>query len=140
MIRYFPGLWSYIQSVLSYLVPPVVAIFLLGVFWPRTNGNGALATLLGGHALSLAVFILSQMGYVDLHFTIIAGILTAICIGLLVATSLTLGDAPESEKIEDLTWANRALEAAPKVAWYKNYRIHAAVVLGLTAVMLVVFW
>jgi len=62
MIRYFPGLWSYIQSVLSYLVPPVVTVFLLGVFWPRTNGNGALATLIGGHALSLVVFVLSQMG------------------------------------------------------------------------------
>ena len=70
MIRYFPGLWSYIQSVLSYLVPPVVAIFLLGVFWPRTNGNGAFVTLIGGDVLSLAVFVLSQMGYIELHFTI----------------------------------------------------------------------
>jgi len=26
------------------------------------------------------------------------------------------------------------------MAWYKNYRVHAAAVLGLTAVMLVVFW
>ncbi len=140
MIRYFPGLWSYIQSVLSYLVPPVVAIFLLGVFWPRTNGNGAFATLIGGHALSLAVFALSQMGIIELHFTIIAGLLTALCIGMLVVTSLTLGDAPDAEKIDDLTWANRVLETGPAMAWYKNYRVHAATVLALTAVMLVVFW
>jgi SSS family solute:Na+ symporter len=80
VIRYVPGLWSYIQSVLSYLVPPVVAIVLLGVFWPRTNGQGAFVALIGGHALSLAVFVLSQMGVIDLHFTIIAGILTALCL------------------------------------------------------------
>lgn len=140
MIRYFPGLWSYIQSVLSYLVPPVVAIFLLGVFWPRTNGNGAFVTLIGGHVLSLAVFVLSQMGYIELHFTIIAGILTALCLGLLVVASLALGDAPAPEKIDDLTWANRAFETGPSMAWYKNYQVHAAAVLGLTAVMLIVFW
>ena len=140
MIRYFPGLWSYIQSVLSYLVPPVVAIFLLGVFWPRTNGNGAFVTLIGGHVLSLAVFVLSQMGYIELHFTIIAGILTALCLGLLVVASLALGDAPAPEKIDDLTWANRAFETGSSMAWYKNYQVHAAAVLGLTGVMLVVFW
>ncbi len=145
-IREFPGLWSYIQSVLSYLVPPVVAVFLLGIFWPRTNGSGAFATLLGGHALSIAVFLCAQDGLlfadapIDLHFTIIAGILTALCLGMLVAFSLTLGPPPAEEEIDDLTWANRVLETGPAMAWYKNYRVHAATVLALTAVMLVVFW
>ena len=145
-IREFPGLWSYIQSVLSYLVPPVVAIFLLGVFWPRTNGSGAFATLLGGHALSLVVFLCAQDGLlftdapIDLHFTIIAGILTAICLGMLVVFSLTLGEAPAPEKIDDLTWANRALAEEDALSWYKNYRIHAAVVLSLTVVMIITFW
>ncbi|MFP4227928.1 MAG: sodium:solute symporter [Salinivenus sp.] len=145
-IREFPGLWSYIQSVLSYLVPPVVAIFLLGVFWPRTNGAGAFATLTGGHALSIAVFLFAQDGLlfesapIDLHFTIIAGILTALCIGLLVVTSLTLGDAPDPEKIEDLTWANRAVEAPEAMAWYKDYRIQSAAVLGITVAMIIAFW
>lgn len=145
-IREFPGLWSYIQSVLSYLVPPVVAIFLLGVFWPRTNGAGAFATLTGGHALSIAVFLFAQDGLlfesapIDLHFTIIAGILTALCIGLLVVTSLTLGDAPDPEKIDDLTWANRAVEAPEAVAWYKDYRVQSVAVLGLTVAMIIAFW
>ena len=140
MIRYFPGLWSYIQSVLSYLVPPVVAIFLLGVFWPRTNGNGAFATLVGGHALSLGVFVLSQMGLINLHFTIIAGLLTAVCIGMLVVFSLVLGDAPAKAKVDDLTWANRVSGTGSSAVWYKNYRVHAATVLALTGAMLVVFW
>ena len=80
------------------------------------------------------------MEYIELHFTIIAGILTALCLGLLVVASLALGDAPAPEKIDDLTWANRAFETGPSMAWYKNYQVHAAAVLGLTAVMLIVFW
>jgi len=145
-IREFPGLWSYIQSVLSYLVPPVVAVFLLGVFWPRTNGSGAFATLLGGHTLSIVVFLFAQDGIlyknapIDLHFTIIAGILTALCVLLLVVTTLTLEEAPAEEKIADLTWANRELEMAESLPWYKNYKIQAGVVLGITVAMIVVFW
>ncbi|MEF8865199.1 MAG: sodium/glucose cotransporter 2, partial [Salinibacter sp.] len=63
-----------------------------------------------------------------------------LCIGILVVTSLTLGDAPAPAKVDDLTWANRVFETGPSMAWYKNYRVHAATVLALTAVMLVVFW
>jgi SSS family solute:Na+ symporter len=136
----FKGLWTYIQQMLSYLVPPVVAIFLLGVFWPRANGNGAFVTLLGGHALSLAAFLLKVNGVFDIHFTILAGILTALCLGLCVAASLALGDAPAPEKTDDLTWAGRAIAPPSTLAWYKDWRVHSAAVLGLTTVMIVVFW
>ena len=77
-------------------------------------------TLIGGDVLSLAVFVLSQMGYIELHFTIIAGILRALCLGLLVVASLALGDAPAPEKIDDLTWASRAFETGPSMAWYQK--------------------
>lgn len=140
MIQYFPGLWSYVQSVLAYLVPPVVAIFVLGIFWPRANGTGAVMTLAGGHVLSVGTFILNRMGYIDLHFTIIAGILSVVCAGLLVGTSLILGAAPSRIKIEDLTWAHRGVTRSGPLPWYKDYRVHSAVVLGLTAIVLVVFW
>lgn len=30
-------LYVYIQAVTSYLAPPVTAVFLLAVFWPRAN-------------------------------------------------------------------------------------------------------
>ena len=140
MIREFPGLWSYIQQVLSYLVPPVVAIFLLGVFWPRMNATGAFVTLLGGHALSLGAFLLKLNGFIDIHFTILAGILTVLCCGLFVAASYAMGEIPSMEKLEGFTWKHR--ERAPKreMAWYKSYRIQSVIVLGLTVVMIIAFW
>ena len=141
MIREFPGLWDYIQAMLSYLVPPVVAVFLLGIFWPRTGPNGAFITLIGGHAMSLGVFIMSMTGIIDIHFTIIAGILTALCFGLLVATTLAFDTQPEMEKIEDLTWANRTPEAPVGARpWYQDYRWQAAFVLAITAVIVLYFW
>jgi SSS family solute:Na+ symporter len=57
-----------------------------------------------------------------------------------VITSLALGDAPASEKVEALTWAHRGLAPTPSMTWYRNYRIHAAAVLSLTVVMIIIFW
>lgn len=31
-IQNFPSLWTYLQSILAYAVPPIVVIFLLGIF------------------------------------------------------------------------------------------------------------
>jgi SSS family solute:Na+ symporter len=140
MIREFPGLWSYIQQMLSYLVPPVVAIFLLGVFWPRMNGTGAFVTLLGGHALSLGAFLLKLNGYLDMHFTILAGLLTVLCCGLFIGASYALGTVPDEEKLRGFTWKYREREPMADVPWYKNYRVHSVAVVVLTAVMIVAFW
>jgi len=41
-------LYEYLQSVQSYIAPPITAVFLLGIFFRRINSAGALATLLFG--------------------------------------------------------------------------------------------
>ena len=47
------GLYEYFQGVQSYLAPPIVAVFFLGVFMRRVNAKGCLAALLVGFALGL---------------------------------------------------------------------------------------
>uniref|UniRef100_A0A8D0EP62 Sodium/mannose cotransporter SLC5A10 n=1 Tax=Strix occidentalis caurina TaxID=311401 RepID=A0A8D0EP62_STROC len=46
-------LYVYIQAVTSYLAPPVTAVFVLAVFWPRANEQGAFWGLMVGLALGL---------------------------------------------------------------------------------------
>uniref|UniRef100_A0A3P9IPU7 Sodium/glucose cotransporter 2 n=1 Tax=Oryzias latipes TaxID=8090 RepID=A0A3P9IPU7_ORYLA len=46
-------LFDYIQSVSSYLSPPIAAIFLLAVFVKRVNETGAFWGLIGGLAMGL---------------------------------------------------------------------------------------
>ena len=41
-------LYEYIQSVQSYISPPIASVFLLAIFWKRINGTGALVTLITG--------------------------------------------------------------------------------------------
>ncbi len=41
-------LYQYLQSVQSYIAPPITAIFLLGVLWKRVNSKAAIVTLFSG--------------------------------------------------------------------------------------------
>lgn len=41
-------LYEYLQSVQSYIAPPITAVFLLGIFFKRINATGALTTLIYG--------------------------------------------------------------------------------------------
>nr|7SL8_A Chain A, Sodium/glucose cotransporter 1 [Homo sapiens] len=51
-------LFDYIQSVSSYLAPPVAAVFLLAIFWKRVNEQGAFWGLILGLLLGLSRLIL----------------------------------------------------------------------------------
>ncbi len=41
-------LYQYLQSVQSYIAPPIVAVFLLGILWKRVNSEAAIVTLFSG--------------------------------------------------------------------------------------------
>ncbi|XP_077170681.1 sodium/glucose cotransporter 2 isoform X2 [Paroedura picta] len=50
-------LFDYIQSISSYLAPPIAAIFLLGVFVKRVNEQGAFWGMISGLAIGMARMI-----------------------------------------------------------------------------------
>uniref|UniRef100_A0A0P4WD78 Sodium/glucose cotransporter 4 n=1 Tax=Scylla olivacea TaxID=85551 RepID=A0A0P4WD78_SCYOL len=51
-------LFVYIQSITSYLSPPICAIYLLAVFWPRTTEPGAFWGLIAGLIIGVIRFIM----------------------------------------------------------------------------------
>src|SRR5258707_8764131 len=51
-------LYIYLQSIQAYIAPPVAACFLLGLFFRRLNGAGAIASLWTGLVLGLLRLIL----------------------------------------------------------------------------------
>ena len=48
------NLYTYLQSVQSYLSPAIVVLFVLGVFWKRANATGALVSFVIGVVLGFA--------------------------------------------------------------------------------------
>ncbi len=49
------GLFIYIQTMYAFFAPPFSAIFILGIFWKRTNARGALAGVLSGFVFAIAL-------------------------------------------------------------------------------------
>lgn len=142
VISNFQGLFDYVQIALSFIVPPIVTVFLLGVFWSRGTAIGAKYTLIFGHIISfvaIALYLFLDMSW--LHFTITAGLLTLICSGVYILISLN-SDSPDMLHLEDLTWKYRLKENAiyGYIPWYVDYRILSAILLLLTSILILCFW
>jgi SSS family solute:Na+ symporter len=142
-IQNFPSLWQYLQSILSYVTPPVVAVFLLGIFWKRANANAAFVTFVAGVGLGLVFFILNEvMGVFAIHFLYAAGVSFVLSAALIVVISLVT--PPSGKEVAELTWNTgiwrKESEALAGVPWYQNYRYLAIFLLLTTAVIVVAFW
>lgn len=114
MIDSFPGLFSYLQQTFSYVAPPLVAVFLLGLWWKRLAAGPALRALLTGHAISALWFGADLAGWISLHFTIVAGILLGItllaAVGWQALSSVRPGDGQlDAVDPRDLPRPTRAL-------------------------------
>jgi SSS family solute:Na+ symporter len=142
-IERFGSLWQYVQGVLAYVVPPVIALYLVGLFWPRANGKGAVACLLSGLVCGVALFIANPVEkLVHLHFLYVAPLLFVQSSVVLVLVSLaTPPDGPE--KSEGLTWSPAFYRAETialsKLPAWCNYRVLGFVLILITAGLVFTF-
>ena len=127
------------QTALAFLVPPVVVIFLCGLFCKRAGPSAALVTLIGGHVVSAICFAATLSGLLALHFTLIAGLIFGVsfCIYWLVYRHTPQGalsaDSPYS-------WRPDLARASVGGPWWADYRVQAVALMGLTLWMVVTFW
>lgn len=143
-IQNFPSLWNYMQSILAYSTPPIVVIFLGGIFWKRANRHGAFVTFTLGIGLGIIGFITNEIaGVFPVHFLYAAFAQFVECVIILVVVSLFTAPEPQ-DKIEPLTWRaalwhdeTERLKGLP--AW-KNYRYHAVALALATAAIVISFW
>lgn len=143
-IENFGSLFKYLQAILAYTVPPIVAMFVLGVLWPRANASGGFAALLAGGLGGAAFFVLNEVTREEraIHFLYVAPILFLFSALVLITVSL-LTAPPPPEKTEGLIWTRQSFreESAmlASVPWWRNYRILSAGLLLLTALIVIAF-
>ncbi len=141
-IERFPSLFRYLQATLAYTVPPVVALFLVGMFWRRANAAGAVAALVVG---LLAGGILFWWNVIDqslgLHFLYAAPLLFAVSSIVLVVVSLRTAP-PDPATVDDIVWTRETWKQDAATAhtrpWWEDYRAQGAGLLVVTAAL--VFW
>lgn len=138
MISNFGGLWSYLQQMFSVIVPPIAAIFLLGVFARRGRGTAAFATLMVGFGAGLAVFLLTQMGFWTLHFSVNVGIMFALSVGVYVLVSQWEA-APTDADLEGLVYERGIIAPDNDGQWYLDYRVFASMLFFSMFLILIAF-
>ena len=139
----FGTLWQYLQAMLAYAVPPVVALVLTGTFWRGANAAGAAATLVLGTACGLALFIVNvPLHLLHMHFLYVAPLLLALDTAILIVVSAWRRQ-PASDAAAALVWtpAHYREETARlrSISPWRNYRAQAVALLILTAVVVFVF-
>lgn len=122
------GLYNYLQSVQSYLAPPIAAVFLFGVFFKRLNGTGAYTSMVVGFIIGILKLTLQMFrdelpagilyDFATINFLYFCIYLFLFSIVILVVVSL-LTPKPSPEQIEGLTFSTTVAEdrAASRASW-----------------------
>lgn len=139
-------LYEYLQSVQSYIAPPITAVFLLGIFYKRINAKGALSTLIFGFVVGAIRIVLEltrdaftpgsflhTLG--DMNFLTFGVYFFLACVVVAVAVSLMTKPAT-AEQLEGLTFGTLTEE---QKAANKNSYTWVDVVASLIIIAIVIY-
>ena len=106
MDRFDRGLFDMIQSVIGFIAPPVSAVFVIGVLWPRATSKAALSTLIVGSFVSISIGFCNLNDWPSKafwpHFMLLSFyIFAGICV-FMVVVSLMTRNAPNEEQLPSL--------------------------------------
>jgi SSS family solute:Na+ symporter len=140
------GLYAYLQSVQSYISPPIAAVFLIGLLWRRVNARGALASLLTGFVLGAARLIM-EIGkddltgifrrFADINFLHFAILLFVVCSAVLVVVSLVSGGRPDSRKLDGVCLGCGVESTQPGPRRKTGLRLDSPIILTVVLLILI---
>ncbi len=140
-INQFPSLWDYLQMILSFICPPIAALYIIGLFTSKVNGYGATATIAIGIILSIVSLFYMNAEWMP-HYLYLAGFIFIICVLVLLSVSYFYRHK-EQKDLTNLIWTMEHYRAESKtlahLPFYKNYRYQSIGLLFLIAVLLIIF-
>lgn len=145
-IQKFDSVLKYFQELLSFIVPPVVAVFLLGLFWKRASGTGAFAGLMSGLGIAILLALDRKIFHATplagMHFLYVAPIIFVVSSAIIFMVSLNTA-APSEAKVANFVWKRSAFaEESAEIAalpWYQNYRVLSVLLLLVTGVFVYIW-
>jgi len=142
--------YIYLQSVQAYISPPIAAVFLIGVLWPRANRHGAIASLAAGAVFGAIRFLLELnrttalaqapliKPLVEMNFLHFAVVLFVVSTLILVIVSLATETVPLA-KLRGLTFATLDQYIAATPGSRQLFLLHATVTVVL-ALFVIGLW
>jgi solute:Na+ symporter, SSS family len=145
MVGKFGSIFAYAQDSWALMLAPVMAAFLLAIFWKRMTTGAALAALLLAVPMLILVYLRQFYGVLSgINIFNLSGIIFLVSIMLIGAISL-FTRAPALENIRPMLW-RRGIIALPEAEtrdgypWRKRISLWFGVVAGVFIVIYIIFW
>lgn len=123
-----PQMFQYIQEYTGIVSPGILAVFLMGLFWKKTNVKGAIAGILVSIPVALALkFLPIEMPFIDqMLYTLLITIVVVVGVSLNTGTG---DDEPKGIPLLKETFMTG-----------KKFNISAYILLLIVTILYVVFW
>ena len=143
-IGQFEKLWDYLQNTLAWFCPPVVALFVMGLFFKKVNNTGALVSI--GIGFSITAWLiglkLTDSSFVLPNFLYVAFFHFLICCVTLYVFS-AFGKGKSEAELAKVVWTRAELaeetRSMKNLAWYKNFRYQAAALILIVVLILLMY-
>lgn len=148
----FESLFSYFQSALSFVTPPIIAVYIAGLFVKRLNATAAFYTILAGLVIGIPLFIMTQItsiwtdtlglpSFQYLYFNM--GMFVLGFIAMIVISAI--GETPDREAMREITFTREDFrrdiaQTDQEAPWYRDFRVQTGVLLVLTVGVVSYFW
>lgn len=145
LIGKFNSLVAYYQEFASYLAPPIVGSFIIGLFWKRSTRHGAFAGLLSG-LLSAFVIMIAKFGFgFEFKFHFLMWVPILFILSIVVNVIVSFFDKPvDKEVVIKYTWNlsvwHNDEEELRHIPWYKNFRVISVILLIMAVVEYIIFF
>jgi len=115
------NLFDLIMTIISFVAPPISAVFVIGVLWKRATSSAAIWTLIAGSIVSLSVGVCHLQDwpnkqfwphYMLLSFYLFVGICT-----LMVAVSRGTRKSSEEQALSTLREIYTSQNTQPRLVW-----------------------
>ncbi len=152
LARYFDNIMDMLQLVFSFVNAPLLATFLLGMFWKRATGHGAFSGLACGTlAAAMHQGLTGPKGawLAELHTykgDMAQNFWTAIfawsvCLVVTIAVSLLTRQQKSNDQLRGLVYSlTPRIAEDRRVPWYARPAVLAVVVLTGSVILNVLFW
>jgi len=123
-----PQMFQYIQEYTGIVSPGILAVFLMGLFWKKTNVKGAIVGVLASIPVALALkFLPVEMPFIDqMFYTLLITMVVILGVSLNTGTG---DDDPKGIPLLKETFVTG-----------KNFNISAYILLVILVVLYIVFW
>ncbi|HEX4205337.1 MAG TPA: sodium:solute symporter family protein [Ktedonobacteraceae bacterium] len=141
----FNSIMDYVQVLFSVVNAPLLATFLLGMFWRRTTPWGGFIGLAVGTVISLGLWLGEQMFHLfslgssegsSMWRALIAFV---VCLVVTVVVSFISKPKPDTE-LKGLVYSLTPKRAVVETVWYKKPWVLAAAALVIFAALNIIFW